>query len=151
MTLVRAWRWFSGVITIVAVSFALAFALVESFAREGPVIQRIGEIDNPTFAVKRSGTLGYSIDVERLESCPADLIITLKSHPKSGPPAIITIQRPTWPTSYMPGVQPHVFIGLVLPESVYPGKWTYIGGVESRCPTRKRFDETARFDFEVIE
>lgn len=143
------WCFYSHACGLLLLSVMIGFGLVQSFAKDGPVIRKIGDIDHIHADTNFLGSVGYEIDLERFESCPGQWTATLTSHTNHGPPAIVTITRPVSPSLITPGVHEGVRASIALPESVFPGVWTYVSGVTSQCPTRSRYDELARFDFTV--
>lgn len=145
------WRWWANGCGVMIVAILISFGLVEGFAGDGAVLRRIGELDRPTETTKVKGPVSYGIDINRLESCPGDVIVTMRSHPLVGDRVVVRFAPSSIkPENLNPGIRPTTRVTQFLPSEIGPGDWTYESGVQSNCPTRKRWDLLAEFNLKVL-
>lgn len=147
------WTLFANMSGGIVISACLAYVLLYIFAENRPVMET--QLDNEgrfvrdiTEKVPYRGTVGYTFDVVRHDSCPGFVVVNLTSRTNHGPPAVVTFRRPVRNVEIKD--YDSVRANVVLPESVFPGKWSLQSSVDSRCPTYERSDVLVTFEFEVL-
>ena len=91
----------------------------------------------------------------RHESCPGEILRTWSSaDPRNlgqvlaSDPAVFASKRPV--AEY--GVKTYDDVRAVIdqPATITTGLWIFETGIQSRCPTRTRYDRVARFVVEIV-
>lgn len=143
LTVWTLWAHFSGIFVI---SVGLAFALVQSFERSGPVsIHSEQKVITPQAVVGRS--LIYEVRVDRRESCPGRIVEYFQRTDGPNREQIVST-RPIVTTQV--AVTPKLRIAVILPGLITVGRWHYKAALVSDCPTRKREDIIIEADFDVV-
>lgn len=149
----RAWSIYANFSGGLVISACLAYAILVTFSENGPVMEVVPDqqgrlVRDITEKVPYRGTVGYTFDVKRYDSCPGFVVVNLTSRTNHGPPAVVTFRRPVRNTEIKQYDSTRA--NVILPESVFPGKWSLQSSVDSRCPTYERSDVLVTFEFEVI-
>ena len=142
---IQGWIWYAHLCGVALISFLIAWGAVSALTGDTTVVRPLSPARDITPRVPVGGALAFSIDFERLESCAGHVIESF-SDPVN-PSDVIVTRRPT--LSRAPKVYRNIRVNTQLPATLYPGRWRYTQTVESTCPTGKRFDHFATFDFEV--
>lgn len=136
--------WFCA---ICAVSLGLGYAAVKLVGPSTVVAVHTNH-KLMTSRVPVNGILEYSVDVDRLQGCPSDVVDTWRS--LDGPPDyhIVTRRRAalTVVRKY-----PGLYFRVAIPGALTLGRWRLVSVLESRCPPgiEIQSDLIAQFDIEV--
>lgn len=144
----RIWTGYAHACGVVFLTLAIAWSILIATAGDGPVISRVGDVAVATPKVPYLGTLRYSFETQRFESCPGEVVYTATSQTNHGPQAVVTFRRPLRAVDITDApIQARADVHL--PESMFPAQWRFSSAVHSRCPTRERIDILAEFIVEV--
>ncbi|RUV98333.1 hypothetical protein EOA88_00400 [Mesorhizobium sp. M5C.F.Ca.IN.020.14.1.1] len=144
----KLWTWYAHAAGILLIAVAASFAILQTFAHDGPVVEVLEGPDNVSSTVPYKGTLTYRLSTRRNASCPGTVISSF-SYQGGGAPVSVTLSRPILPTEIRRSND--FTVHLQLPEHVHPGIWLYRSIVDSACPTYARQDVVAQFQFTVID
>lgn len=136
---------FSGLAFAIAV---LSIGLVWLLSPEGTVVVA-SDLQVISKKVEYKGNLRYSLDINRLKSCPGIVVYTFTHQPgNAGPANTVVFRRPVAVGRI--GKQEDSTISLPLPESVFPGTWLFTSAVESQCPRHTQVDHLTSFMIDVV-
>lgn len=143
------WTAYAHMAGLAALSISAAWLLLQATSQQGaPVVERLGPVEFLTERVPYRGTLSYVIDLKRNASCPGLVTTSLTSKTNHGPAAVVTFRRPVMNIEIMP--LPDLKGSIILPDSVFPGRWQVVSSVDSRCPTYSRIDTYLDVEIEVL-
>lgn len=146
--LMRYWRIYSTMAGVFVIASALTYVVITASTGEQNdpvVIVRDFRLHTPVVPAK--GEITFSLWRNSSESCPGTAVIAFSS--LDVPSTIVSVRYPYATPGY--NSPPRLTITRQLPVQVTPGKWRVQTGVDSRCPTRQRYDETGNFELEVID
>lgn len=148
----KIWGAFTNVVTAVTIAWLISWALAETYATGGPVIET-SDFQLLTPQVPERGAVTFSVWRKSFESCPGTVVMVYISKDKdidSVPDNTNEVVSVRYPLS-TPGFNspPRLTITRQIPRQVTAGLWRVTVGVDSDCPTRTRYDPTAEFDLEV--
>lgn len=142
----RVYATFSGIFFVVWI-MSTVLLHVASSEQNQPVV-RVTDVRVHTPVVHPDGDVEFSVWRESLESCPGTVTFAWQRVEESSRASVIST---TFPFS-TPGFKspPRLVIRRPVPDGVGPGRWRVRTGVDSRCPTRRRFDDLANFVVTVV-
>jgi hypothetical protein len=147
-TFLKIWRLYAFASGLLVATLAISWVILWASEVKGPVIISNGDFRLESPVVREGGLMRYSYDVERRASCPGFVVTTMVSQTNHGPPAIVTFRRPV--LAFEIRSYDDYRASVPLPESVVPGTWSVVTGVDSQCPTYQRYDKLVEFTVRVI-
>lgn len=149
-TLCKLWRLYSAASGVILFSVVLTVLVLEYFGGDDDdpvIVVEKSELLTPT--VKVGGSFSVRLWRKSLESCPGTVVVSFTNVTRDTSDNSIVISA-RYPYS-TPGYNspPPLVITRELPAAIGPGKWLVRNGIESRCPTRVKFDQTSEFVLEV--
>lgn len=142
-----AWTYYAHVAGVGVIAIGVAWLILTGLSDDGPVVIVVEGPKQITDRVPYRGTVAYTYDARRLQSCPGTTVATFTSITNHGPPATVVIPRPVKSVDIR--LYDEARVSYLLPESVFPGKWNLTTRLNSKCPTFERIDQLVSFDFEV--
>lgn len=141
----EAFKTVAGVAILAAALSSAIFYFASGEDDEPVVITSDFILHTPRVPV--GGSFTFSVWRDSSESCPGVGVVSLSPVENLN---VVISQR--YPLS-SPGFKspPPLTVTRQLPRNVGPGKWRVQTGVDSVCPTRKRFDQTGDFVLEVYD
>lgn len=149
-TFCKLWRLYTTISGVILIALVLTVLVLEySGGDENDPVIVVQKAELLTPSVKVGGSFSVRLWRKSLESCPGTVVISFTSVTSENSDAniVISARYPYSTAGY--NSPPPLVITRELPAAVGPGKWLVRNGVESRCPTRTRFDQTSEFILEV--
>jgi hypothetical protein len=141
------WGWYATLAGIGTLALGVAYLVLIASSGTGQVFDVVAAKPLVTTA-KPGGAISYTWTQDRHENCPGR-VITRFSPIDSDNPSIIQTERPVAYTEAK--LYKAIPVTIILPQSVTPGKWKLLDGVQSECLDRSRYDRIIEFDFTVTE
>lgn len=141
----RAWLWWAHLCGLGVVALGLAYGLVRFYAVDGEIVRSLGPARDVSTPVPPGGTLAFTIDFERYDSCPGT--ITESFSPRDAANIIIVRQRPA--LSNQVKQYRDVRVNTQIPAQLGPGRWRYTQTVRSTCPSGQHDDLFTELEFEI--
>lgn len=141
------WGWYCVLAGIGVAAMGMAYAVLILSAGDGAVFTVVSAKPVITTA-KPGGAISYVWVQDRHENC-AGKVISRFSPVDGDNPSIVVTERPVAYTEaklYKP-----LQVTIILPQSITPGKWKLLDGVQSDCLDRSRYDRIIEFEFTVTE
>jgi hypothetical protein len=142
-----AWCWWSYLCGAAAISLGIAYIIVTTIAGDKPVVEEADNIRIESTRVRVGGQIEVTMDMKRNEACPGDVVLIYKLLGVESP-SVVTVRRSVQENAVREFKGAHYSIPI--PAGVGPGKWRFELGVDSRCPTRQRYDPLMTANIEVI-
>ena len=156
------WRWAANLALAAVISGGLSLWVTNRFIGDAAVVTALSKpqpevgascSDRAVPCVHAGDPIAFVQDMRRFEVCGGDVVELFSRPPHIGPAAghaveLIQQRRPVQNPAVT--VYPNVRIATETPRSLTPGRWGFSWSVDSRCPERRRVDEIASFEFEVL-
>ena len=144
----RAWQLYANVSAVAMTSAIMTALLLGSVlpSADKPVIET-SNFRLITPVVRLDGEFTFQVDRKSYESCGGEAVVTFIS--KTRPVMGISGRFPFGTPGY--NSPPPLTITRPVLRGVTPGRWTVETGIDSKCPTRTRYDRTGLFELEVVD
>jgi hypothetical protein len=126
-------------------ALAVGYTIVQLVAGTDAVMAATDLRDEPK-VLKLHQRADFTVNLERFESCPGD-VVTIWSTINASSPAVITVRKPSTFTQVK--LFSDIRVSVPMPDNVFPGKWRVATSLASRCPTREWTDLLYTFEVEV--
>ena len=148
-TVCSLWRLYSDTSGVLLLALVLTYALfsVTTEDEDAPVVT-VEKFELLTPRVPAGGSFTFRLWRKSRESCSGTGVVAFtRLDPVDGPAVVISARYPFATPGF--NSPPPLVITRELPSQVTPGKWRVVTGVDSKCPTRSRYDQTSEFELEV--
>ena len=143
----RVWAVYSTICGMAVLSGGIAWGILYVVSGNQEVARPLSppRIEGST-RVREGDTLTFRLDLQRIESCPAEAVDVFTPYEQGGG---VHQQRRT-ARNVSPGKIMDFPIRVSVPRAMIPGRYKYQLELDSHCALRERLDVLATFDIEVL-
>lgn len=143
-----AWELYANVSAVAMTAAMMTVLLLGSLTSpaERPIIEATN-FRLLTPVVQVGGQFTFQVDRKSNESCAGDAVVVFTS--VDSPTVVISGRFPLATPGY--NSPPPLTITRPVLRGVTAGRWNVETGVESKCPTRQKYDVTGKFTLEVVD